>query len=398
MNQEIPYAKQSISAEDQLTVAESLKQPLITRGEKVKAFQEAVASNVGAEFAICFNSGSTALQASFFAANVTSSDRVMIAPNTFVASCGSAIARGAKPFFVDIDKASGNADIQKWIPHLNENRSRGKDILVPVHFSGIAIDMETLERHIEDPQTVVIEDAAHALGSSYPTGEKVGSCAYSEMTVFSFHPAKTITTGEGGMVTTNDPALYEKLVSFRNNGIYPNPSGFGYQVLDLTGNFHMTEMQAALGLSQLGRLDLFSEKRKKLVSHYRALLEGVPHIRLFSSEYDARTTYHLMVVQIDFETFKTDRETVMQKLKAEGIGTQVHYIPLYCHPAIGKRGCLQNSDFLEGAFFEDAFLEDAFPGMESYYARCLTLPLYYDLSFEDVERVVATLKKVLSIS
>lgn len=383
----LPYAKQAISPEDIQAVQDALQQDLITRGLPVTDFEKAVAESCGARFAVAFSSGTAALMGAFFAAEISPHDQVFSTPNTFIASVGMPVQMGIKPHLIDIHLASGNLDLALLKKALEYQSSRGKPIIVPVHFSGIAVDMQALDKMIKHPGAIVIEDAAHAIGSFYPSGEKVGSCAYSQMTMFSFHPAKTITTGEGGMVTTNDEKLYHRLQLYRDNGIErsapylqkPTAAGY-YEVHAITGNFNFTSFQAALGLSQFKRIDAFIGKRRLLVKRYRELLKDIPHLKLFDEEFDARTAYHLFVAQIDFSAYKTTRDHVMRALKERGIGTQVHYIPLYRHPVLK---------------ITDDEYKKSFPETEKYYSQALSLPLYFDLTENDVERVCSELKKVL---
>lgn len=384
----IPYAKQSIDDNDRQNVVEALNQDFITRGPKVEAFEKAIASYCGAQYAVAFNSGTTALFACCYAAQVNQFDRLIVSPNTFVASVGC--AAGATPVFVDIERTTGNFNLEQVNFTLQKPFSRGRPVIMAVHFAGRPVDMQKLDLSICHPDAIVIEDAAHAIGSEYPSGEKVGSCAFSHMTMFSFHPAKTITTGEGGMVTTNDPELYHRLLAYRNNGIereqryLVNPHAKEaveyYEVQDITGNFHMTDMQAALGLSQLARIDKFIDKRRKVVRHYRHLLKDARHIMLFDESQDPKIAPHLFVVQIDYAKCKTTREKVMARLKEKGIGTQVHYIPVYRHPYYMKR-C--------------GDIREYFPETEKYYEQALSLPLYYDLDLKDVERVCQELKNII---
>lgn len=377
-----PYGKPSINEKDRKSVQEALSSETLTRGPLVSQFEEALAAYVGARFAVTFNSGSTALAASYFAAEAGPSDKVLTTPNSFIATVGPAIQAGATPVFVDIDRKSGNLNVNQAIENLDFQSVEGKLFFVPVHFSGIAVDVEAVATQIKNPNTVIIEDAAHAIGSTYADGVKVGACPFSDMTIFSFHPVKTITTGEGGAVMTNDEQLFEKLKLYRNNCIVrdaPHSKGpWYYEVMGLSGNFHLTEMQAALGLSQLQRIDTFIDKRRALVQRYREKLDGAKGITLFDPLYDARSAYHLFVVQLNFEALKTDRNTFMEELKRANIGTQLHYIPLYRHPALKDK-------------YGD--LEEYFPEMEAYYKEALSLPLYYDLELEDVDRIVKLLRK-----
>jgi UDP-4-amino-4,6-dideoxy-L-N-acetyl-beta-L-altrosamine transaminase len=386
----IPYAKQSIDETDLEAVTTALKGTWITRGPQVEAFEEAVAKYCNAKYAVAFNNATSGLIAACRAAQVTAHDRLITTPNSFVASTIAGMHHGAIPIFVDIDRNTGNMNLKQVIDLLKQPLTRGKYIVLPVHFSGIPVDMQLLDDENCDPDAIIIEDAAHALGSTYADGQKVGSCAYSQMTVFSFHPAKTITTGEGGMVTTNDEELYLRLKLFRNNGMEKNPERFEiaselpyegyYEVLEMAGNYNFTDFQAALGISQLRRIDQMVAKRRELVSTYRDLLRDVPHLKMFTDAMDEHVAFHLFVVQIDFEAYGISRSQLMSSLKERGIGTQFHYIPIYRHP------------FLER---HSGDISEYFPNMEGYYSQAVTLPLYYDLSVEDVEFVTSTLKEIL---
>lgn len=379
----IPYARPSIDAADRSAVAEALSSSWITRGPKVEAFEREVANYCGAKYAVAFNSATSALAAACYAAEVTSADRLITTPNSFIASVGAGIKFGAAPVFVDIDGKTANVDLDQMIYNANLPLSRGKPVLVPVHFAGVPVNIQKLDREMINPEAVIIEDAAHALGSHYfPEGPKVGSCEWSGMTVFSFHPAKTITTGEGGMVTTNGEKFYERLKLYRNNGMVKDlNSPWMYDVVDITDNHNFTEFQAALGASQLTRLSQFVSKRMELMQAYRKNLSGWEHVSLLTPEFDQSIAFHLCVVRINFAALGTTRAEVMNKLSAQNIGTQVHYIPLYRHPYFVRR-------------FGD--VEAYFPKMEEYYAQALSLPLYYDLSLEQVDYVVESLKLAIS--
>jgi UDP-4-amino-4,6-dideoxy-L-N-acetyl-beta-L-altrosamine transaminase len=386
----LPYGHQSINEEDIAAVAAALREDRITRGPLVEQFEKAIASYVGAQHAVAFSSGSAALSAAYWAEEIGPQDRVLTSPNTFIATTGFATEKGASVVFVDIDRRSGNFNLEEVEINLNYRSLRGRLFVVPIHFAGIAIDMGKLNRVARASNIVIIEDAAHALGSDYPDGTKVGCCTYSDMTIFSFHPVKNITTGEGGMVTTNDQNLYERLKHYRNSGIVHDrpllkgsPAPWHYEVQSITGNFHLNEFQAALGLSQLKRLNQFVLKRRELVAHYRKNLADQPFITLFDPCYDLLTAYHLMVVQLDFNALQTTRTELMRALNKEGVGSQLHYIPLYRHPCYLR---------LIGE------IEAYFPEMEAYFSSALSLPLYADLTFHDVDRVCDLLLKILKLS
>lgn len=383
----LPYAKQSINQIDIKSASRALSSAIITRGPEVERFERAIAKYCGVKYAVAFNSGSTALLAASYAVKTNRHDQLISTPNTFVASVGSAMQFGATPVFTDIDRNTGNFDLECVAHALKKRRSRGRSIIMAVHFSGIPIEMKQLDSLIKDPETMVIEDGCHALGSCYSTGERVGSCIHSHITIFSFHPAKTISTGEGGIATTNDEELHHRLKLFRNNGIEreapyleQETTPWHYEVQELTSNYNFTEFQAAIGQSQLKRIGSFIDKRRQLAALYRKKLEDVPHLTMFTQQYDPRSAFNLFVVQIDFAKYNTCRKNVMEKLFAKKIGTQVHYIPIYRHPFFQKR-------------YGD--LSSFFPQMEAYYREALSLPLYPDLTTQDVDRVVETLKSVL---
>jgi len=385
----LPYAHQSINQADLDAVKEALSREVITRGETVEEFEKTFAQYCGAYHAVAFNSASTALAAACHAAKVTPADKVLTTPNTFVATSGAAMHMGASPVFIDIDRSNGSIDLNLLYENLDFSSSRGRLVLMPVHFAGIPIDMKQIYQRMRHPEAVVIEDAAHALGSFYPDGQKVGSCAWSDMTIFSFHPAKQITTGEGGMVTTNDTEYDRRLRLYRNNGIVRDPAylkgptfpGY-YEVNEVTGNFNFTDFQAALGLSQMRRLDDFVLKRRRLMALYREQLKEVPHLRLLTDAFDQQVSFCMAIAQIDFAAYRTTRASVMESLKASGIGTQVHYIPIYHHPFFQQYSTVELADY--------------FPEMEAYYSQALTLPLYQDLTEDDVKRVCTELKAALS--
>lgn len=388
MERFLPYGRQSISEEDIAAVASALREDVITRGRYVEAFEMAFAQRCNAAYAVAFSSGTAALQAAFYAGGVGLQDSLFVAPNTFYGTIAGAVAAGATPVFIDIDKRTGNIDVEQLHANVNLGRTRGRNVVVAVHYSGIPIDMEALDGGITNPDTLVIEDAAHALGSTYPDGTPVGCCLRSAMTAFSFHPVKAITSGEGGAVTTNDEALCHRLKLFRNNGIersHPHleenaPYPGYYEVHATTGNYNFTDIQGALALSQLERLDTFVEKRRLLMQRYRQKLKNLEHIHLLDASLEKNTAYHLCVVLIDFAALKITRQTVMEKLFSADVGTQVHYIPLYRHPVLKRRM---------------GDLSSYFPSMETFYSQALSLPLFFDMKLEDVDAVADLLVGML---
>jgi dTDP-4-amino-4,6-dideoxygalactose transaminase len=375
-----PYARQTIDESDIQAVCQALRSELITRGPNVARFEQMIADYCGAKWAVAMTNASSALYGAACAAGVSAADRVITTPNSFIATVAAGMFLGAKPVFVDIDRKSGNMSLDAFERIYKEfgAPTRGKIVVMPVHFAGVAMDMRRLDRILSEPNAVIIEDAAHAIGSLYPDGTKVGSCSWSQMTVFSFHAIKTITTAEGGCVTTNDETLYKKLLSFRNNGLQKSSHDpWYYEVTELTGNYYMNEMQAALGISQLEKIDTFIRKRREIVRWYRSHLQG-QDVLLFDEAADDRTSYHLFPVQIDFEKRKLTRTEAMKRLLEHGIGSQYHYIPLYRHPVVSSR---------------IGDVHEQFPEMEAYYKQALSLPLYPALEETDVAFICKTLKK-----
>ncbi|GAB4236694.1 MAG: UDP-4-amino-4,6-dideoxy-N-acetyl-beta-L-altrosami ne transaminase [Chlamydiales bacterium] len=385
----ISYASQWIDEDDITAVKVAMQKSLLTRGQLVCNFEQSVADFCGARFAVAFNSGTSALSAAYFAAKTTPLDMLFTSTNTFIGTISGGVSRGSFPVFVDINPYEGNLDLDHLDALINRPSTRGREIIIPVHFGGFPVRMDVLSRMIKRPDTVIIEDAAHAFGSEYSDGDRIGSCSYSDMTIFSLHPSKNITTGEGGLVTTNSEEYYDRLLMYRNNGIVQDldhlkqeREPWYYEVKELSGNFHLTDFQAALGMSQLNKLDKFISIREEFHRHYISALSNIEGIQVLHTEKSQRIGHHLCVVLIDFERFKTTRGYVMQCLKEEGIGSQVHYIPMYRHPCFEKY-------ITQGEF------QELYPGSELYYSQALTLPLHCKLDFSQINHIVDTLKRVL---
>lgn len=358
----IPYGHQSIDDDDIAAVVGVLKGDWLTTGPHVAEFEDALAAKVGAKFAVAFSSGTAALHGAAAAAGLGPGDVVVTSPLSFAASATCARYVGATPAFVDIDAATLNLDLRA-VP-------RDAAAVVAVHFAGLPVQLELLTRR----PRVVIEDAAHALGAVTPDGP-VGNCARSDMCMFSFHPVKTITTGEGGAVTTNSDELAERLRRFRNHGIVPRPDegGWYYEIGEVAFNYRMTDLQAALGTSQLGKLDRFVNRRSELATRYHELLADLPVLLPPGAPSDWRHAYHLFAVQVP------DRRGVFERMRANGVGVQVHYVPIYRHPLYADLG-IGPTDF---------------PNTEQVYSGLLSLPLFPDLTEDEQNRVVDVLKGAL---
>jgi perosamine synthetase len=358
----IPYGRQSLNEDDRAAVERVLRGDWLTTGPNVPEFEDALALRVDAKFAVAFSSGTAALHGAAFAAGLGAGDLVATSPLTFMASLNCARYVGARPALVDIDAATLNIDLTRV--------SDKFAALVAVHYAGLPVDL----RDLRGRPRIVIEDASHALGASTPDGP-VGNCAHSDLTVFSFHPVKPITTGEGGMVTTNSRETAEILRRFRNHGIVPRPEsgGWYYQIDDVGYNYRMTDIQAALGVSQLDRLSEFISRRNDIAERYRLLLRELPVGLPPIAPQGFRHGYHLFPIQVD------NREVVFTELRERGIGVQVHYVPAHHHPInrdLGvKPGELSNCD--------------------AAYSRLISLPIFPELTDRQQDYVISALQTIL---
>lgn len=383
----LSYGHQWIDNDDIQAVSQVLRAPFLTKGPKVEEFEEALSCYVGARFAVAVNSGTSALHIACLAAGVRGGDEVITSPNTFVASANCAAYCGAKPVFADIDPSTYNISPAEIERHITEKTKT----IIPVHFAGQSCDLKSIYNLKQSAEKkygqriFIIEDASHALGSLYQ-GERVGCCRFSDMVVMSFHPVKHITTGEGGVVFTNDEELYCTLKRFRSHGIAEKyeiektSDPWHYEQVDLGYNYRITDIQCALGISQLKKLPQFIQRRRELFNFYRDDFQNCKNMKLPIEVDGCQSNFHLYVVLFDFERIGMDRKTFMEKLGEKGIQTQVHYIPVHTQPYHQKTFGYRWGDY---------------PHAEKYYERCLSLPLFPAMTDEDAERVVLAVKNYL---
>lgn len=386
----IPYGRQNISEEDIKAVTDVLHSDFITQGPTVPKFEKAVADYCGAKYAVAVNSATSALHLACLSLGVSAGDIVWTSPITFVASANCALYCGAQIDFVDIDPATCNMSItaldKKLIQAKRDNCL--PKVLIPVHFAGQSCDMKSIAKLSKAYGFKVIEDASHAIGGKY-LNKPIGNCQYSDITVFSFHPVKIITTGEGGMLTTNNEDIERKMKLLRSHGItydidhmkHKSDGLWSYQQIDLGFNYRMTDLQAALGLSQIQRLNEFVAKRNTVAKYYNEHLAGLP-ITFLRQDVDNYSTFHLYVIRIQLGKIEKTQVEVFELLRKEGIGVNLHYIPVYRQPYYEKLG------------FPKGYCMEA----EKYFEEAISLPIYPTLSNEDKNKIVLALQKILNLS
>lgn len=378
----LPYGRQSIDEDDIKEVVKALKSDWLTQGPIVKKFEESLAKYCGVKYAVAVSSGTAALHLACLAVGLKRGDEAITSPITFLATPNAVLYSGARPVFADIDYESINIDPEK-IENSITNKTR---VILPVHFAGLPCDMVKIRNIAKKNDLLVIEDACHALGAEYKADNrwlKVGSCKHSDMTVFSFHPVKHITTGEGGAITTNSRRLYEKLKALRTHGVYKDKKTakrgtWYYEMRDLGFNYRITDFQCALGISQLKNIDRFINRRIEIADMYNNSFKNIKGIEIPFMGNDFKPSWHIYVLKINYKYFGFSRAEIMFNLKKHNnIITQVHYIPVYRQPFY-KRFMFDFRDY---------------PNAESYYEKTLTLPVYPKMTDEDVDRVITFFKK-----
>lgn len=376
----LTYGRQWLDEKDLQAVENVLKSDYLTTGPSVEAFERKIAKYVGAKYAVAFSSGTAALHGACFAADISKDDEVITTPLTFVATANCVLYQGGKPVFADIHPKTYTID-PNCIKQLITEKTKA---IIPVDFTGQPADLTEIYHLAREHNLIVIEDAAHALGASYHGG-KIGSL--SDMTMFSFHPVKHITTGEGGMITTNNKGYYDKLLQFRSHGITRDRKLFHhdygpwyYEMQSLGYNYRITDIQTALGSSQLEKLDQYIERRKRYVEQYNKAFIHSEQIRIPFQENDRQSSWHIYVIYLKLEQLTVGRKEIFEALLKENIGVNVHYIPVYYQPYYQELG----------------YQKGLCPIAEDVYERIITLPLFSSMSEADVDDVIAAVDKVIS--
>jgi UDP-4-amino-4,6-dideoxy-N-acetyl-beta-L-altrosamine transaminase len=381
----IPYGKQDINQADIDSVVDVLQSDFLTQGPQVPLFEKKVSNYCGSEFGVAVNSATSALHIACLALRLGKGDWLWTSPNSFVASANCGLYCGAKVDFVDIDTKTYNLSTEELEIKLIQARQDNKlpKIVIPVHFAGQSCDMKKIYSLSQEYGFKIIEDASHAIGGKY-LGRPVGSCQYSDITVFSFHPVKIITTAEGGLATTNNKKLSERMQLFRSHGVIRDPKlmtkesegKWYYQQIDIGFNYRMTELQAALGISQMGRLNSFISARHEKKKLYNEMLKDSSIVAPYQ-DLNSYSALHLYPVQVS----KKNRKKFFNRLRSDGIGVNIHYIPIHLHPYYRCLG----------------FKEGDFPNSEEFYSREISLPLYSGMTFQDQEKVIKSFLNITGL-
>jgi UDP-4-amino-4,6-dideoxy-N-acetyl-beta-L-altrosamine transaminase len=384
----IPYGKQDINKADIDSVLDVLQSDYLTQGQQVPLFEKIVSEYCGAKYGVAVNSATSALHTACLALGLKKGDYLWTSPNSFVASANCGLYCGAKVDFVDIDPLTYNlspSELEKKLILAKKNNKLPK-IVIPVHFAGQSCDMKRINSLSKEYNFKIIEDASHAIGGKY-LDKPIGGCQYSDITVFSFHPVKIITTAEGGLATTNDEVLAERMRLYRSHGITRDSKlttkkvegKWHYQQVDLGFNYRMTELQAALGISQMKRLDLFIAKRHNLQKRYDSLLnDDLPVIKPFQDQ-DSYSSLHLYPIQINLDKKSISRKEIYDNFRSNDIGVNVHYIPIHTQPYFQELG----------------FKIGDFPNSEAYYSRVISIPLFHGMTLKQQDKICCTLIRAL---
>ncbi len=375
----IPYGRQHIDEDDIQAVIDVLRSDRLTQGPAVIAFEQALADYCGAKYAVVMSNGTAALHAAYIAAGISKGDEFITSPLTFVATVTAGVFEGAVPVFVDIDEETGNIDAQE----IEKKITKKTKAIVPIHYTGRPANLDAIISIAKKYNIPVVADACQALGASY-NGKKIGNI--SDLATFSFHPVKSITTGEGGAVLTNNKKYYDTMKRFITHGVekenfeYQKPGDWYFEMQTKGYNYRLTDIQAALGNSQLKKLDIFIEKRRKLAIRYHEVLKDIKHIILPPQDTkEIQSAWHLYVVRLSPNLVQHKPEIFAELIK-RGIGVQVHHVPVHMHPFYHKRGH-KNGDF---------------PKVEKWYNAAISLPLFPDLTESEQDKVVENLKNICS--
>ncbi|MGG2084604.1 UDP-4-amino-4,6-dideoxy-N-acetyl-beta-L-altrosamine transaminase [Lysinibacillus pakistanensis] len=372
----LSYGHQSIDEEDIQIVIETLRSPFLTQGPKIKEFEQAIADYVGTKYAVAFCNGTAALHAACYAAGISEGDEVITSPITFAASANCVRYMGGTVVFADIDANTYNIDPAEVRKKITPNTKA----IIPVDFTGQPADMGTIMEIARENNLIVIEDGAHSLGAEY-IGKKVGTLA--DMTMFSFHPVKPITTAEGGIIVTNNEKYYRKLQLFRSHGIEQTEhsieqGGWYYEMTDLGYNYRMTDLQAALGLSQMTKIDKFIQQRREIAAFYTEAFQDIEGVIVPEQLEETNSGWHLYMIQLE----RASRKQIFEQMRYLNIGVHVHYIPVYWHPYYQQLG----------------YERGLCPNAENWYERALTLPIHPNMTTEDLSIIVSNLKELLNQS
>lgn len=378
----LPYGRQWIDEKDIEAVVSVLKSNYLTTGPVINEFERRVADYVGVKYAVAFSNGTAALHGACFAAGIDNDDEVITTPLTFAASANCVLYQGGKVVFADINPITYNIDPQE----IEKKITKKTKAIIPVDFTGQPVELEKILEIAKKNKLVVIEDAAHALGSIYKD-KRIGSI--SDMTMFSFHPVKHITSGEGGMIVTNNKDYYEKLLQFRSHGItrdteklQENHGPWYYEMHFLGYNYRMTDIQAALGCSQLNKLEMFIEKRRDIVAKYNKAFKEINQITIPCQNSEGKSSWHLYIIRIHLDELRVGRKEIFETIQKQNIGVNVHYIPVHLLPYYQQLG----------------YEKGSLPKAEKLYEEIISLPLFPAMTEQDVDNVIKTVKRAIEIN